>query len=310
MDSNSLVANWQRDGFVILPGYLSHDQLQPAVAELDLMFPSAEEFHSGANGPANARFKDEFGGIDDFPFKSTELSLLSVHPGLIALAAELLGTDLLRVYSIEAWAKYTGAADYDQHLHRDYLSQTMVVSSSDLRYQQVEMFLYLSDVPTDLGPPSFVPRRYTQNLPAIPNWFPRRDDVGIDEDHPTWLSQRGSPELYELEVSATGAAGTVVAYANDTFHRGTAMTRSHGARYTIHVNFRPEGVDWISRHPWQKYTNKSPWHAFVARATPEQLALFGFPRPGHPYWTDETIRGVAERYPGLDLSPWSDAMPS
>jgi hypothetical protein len=310
VDSNSLVANWQRDGFVILPGYLSHHQLQPAVAELDLMFPSAVEFHSGSYGAANARFTDEFGGIDDFPFKSTELSLLSVHQGLIALAAELLETDLLRVYSIEAWAKYTGAADYDQHLHRDYLSQTMVVPSSDPRYQQVEMFLYLSDVPTDLGPPSFVPRRYTHDLPAIPNWFPRGDDVGIDEDHPTWLSQRGSPELYEREVSAAGSAGTVVAYANDTFHRGTAMTRPRGVRYTIHVNFRPEGVDWISRHPWQKYTNGPWWHAFILRATPEQLALFGFPRPGHPYWTDEVIRGVAERYPELDLKPWSDAMQS
>jgi hypothetical protein len=186
----------------------------------------------------------------------------------------------------------------------------MVVPSHDLRYQQVEMFLYLSDVPSDLGPPSFVSRRHTRDLPAIPNWFPRRDEVGIDEEQPTWLSQRGSPELYEREVSAAGSAGTVVAYANDTFHRGTAMTRPRGARYTIHVNFRPEGVDWISRHPWQKYTNSSRWHAFVLRATPEQLALFGFPRPGHPYWTDEAIRGVAERYPGLDLKPWNDAMRS
>jgi hypothetical protein len=304
------VANWQKDGFVILPGYLSRHVLQAAVAELDLVFPSAEEFHSGGTGAAYARFQDEFGGIDDFPFKSTELSLLSVHPNLVDLAAELLETDSLRAYSIEAWAKYTGAADYDQHLHRDYLSQTMVVPSHDLRYQQVEMFLYLSDVPSDLGPPSFVSRRHTRDLPAIPNWFPRRDDVGIDEEQPTWLSQRGSPELYEREVSAAGSAGTVVAYANDTFHRGTAMTRPRGARYTIHVNFRPEGVDWISRHPWQKYTNSSCWHAFVLRATPEQLALFGFPRPGHPYWTDEAIRGVAERYPGLDLKPWNDAMRS
>jgi hypothetical protein len=274
------------------------------------MFPSAEEFHSGRNGPAHARFADEFGGIDDFPFKSTELSLLSVHEGLVSLAAELLETDLLRVYSIEAWAKYTGAADYDQHLHRDYLSQTMVVPSHDSRYQQVEMFLYLVDIPHDLGPPSFVSRRYTQALPAIPNWFPLRDDVGIDEEQPTWLSQRGIPELYEREVSAAGSAGTVVVYANDTFHRGTAMTRAFGARYTIHVNFRPEGADWISRHPWQKYTNSSRWHAFVFRATPEQLALFGFPRPGHSYWTDETIRGVGERYPELVLRPWSDAMRS
>jgi hypothetical protein len=109
-------------------------------------------------------------------------------------------------------------------------------------------------------------------------------------------------------VSATGPAGTVVAYANDTFHRGTGLSQPGGARFTIHVNFRPEGVDWISRHSWQKHSNSSPWHDFVRRATPRQLALFGFPLPGHPYWTPEIIARTAERYPGLDLSPWRDGL--
>ena len=137
------------------------------------MFPSADEFHRQPDAEDYGRFSDEFGGIDDFPFKSTELNLLSVHQDLVDLAKNLLGTEHLRVYSIEAWAKYTGAADFDQYHHRDYLSQTMVVPSHDSRFQQVEMFLYLSDVPVDLGPPSFVARRYTQDLPAIPNWLPR-----------------------------------------------------------------------------------------------------------------------------------------
>jgi hypothetical protein len=142
----------------------------------------------------------------------------------------------------------------------------------------------------------------------VPNWYPRLDNAGIDEEHPEWISQSGKPELYDVEVSAAGPAGTVVAYANDTFHRGTALREPHGARYTIHVNFRPQGVDWISRHPWQKYTNSPPWHDFVVSATPSQLALFGFPRPGHHYWTKDTIAGTKERYPGLDLTPWSEAM--
>jgi hypothetical protein len=308
VDLAAAVREWESDGFVVLPGFLSESELAPAVAELGLLFPSAEDFHAGTDEPTAARFNDEFGGIDDFPFTSTELSLLSVHQELVTLAAALLGTDDLRVYSIEAWAKYTGAADYDQHHHRDYLSQTMVVPSQDHRFQQVEMFLYLSDVPTELGPPSFVSRRLTESLPAIPNWFPRRDDVGVDEGHPEWISQRGRPELYDAEVSAAGPAGTVVAYANDTFHRGTALSKLRGARYTLHVNFRPEGVDWISRHPWQKYANTSRWHEFVVRATPEQLALFGFPRPEHPFWTKETIMATGARYPGLDLAPWHEAL--
>jgi hypothetical protein len=33
-------------------------------------------------------------------------------------------------------------------------------------------------------------------------------------------------------------------------------------------------------------------------------ALFGFPPPGHPYWTPKTLTGMQQRYPGLDLTPW------
>lgn len=303
-DQTTVAKTWREEGFIVLPGFLSEAALAPAVAQLGMLFPSADEYHDDPDAHRNGRFADEFGGIDNFPFSSVELSLLAVHKDLVALAAVLLSTSDLRVYSIEAWAKYTGAADYDQHHHRDYLSQTMVVPSADIRFQQVEMFLYLGDVPAELGPPSFVSRRFTHDRPAIPNWLPSEDAVGLDPSHPSWISQQGAPDLYEREVSGAGPAGTVVAYANDTFHRGTALRVPRGARYTLHLNFRPAGVDWISRHSWQRSTNTSRWHEFVVRAAPEQLALFGFPLPGHDYWTDNTLAGAAERYPYLDLTPW------
>lgn len=113
--SAELRERFDRDGFLILPSHLPIATMQPAVDELHVVFPTAEEFHGNVDPDRNLRFRDEFGGIDDFPFASVELSLLSVHPALIDLAGELCGVDQLRVYSIEAWAKYTGAADYDQH---------------------------------------------------------------------------------------------------------------------------------------------------------------------------------------------------
>ena len=46
------------------------------------------------------------------------------------------------------------------------------------------------------------------------------------------------------------------------------------------------------------------WAPFVEQASVRQLRLFGFPPPGHPYWTQETLTGMAVRYPGLNLGPW------
>jgi len=49
------------------------------------------------------------------------------------------------------------------------------------------------------------------------------------------------------------------------------------------------------------------WHRFVGHASVRQLTVLGFPEPGHPYWTAETLAGVGARYPALDLTPWARA---
>ena len=300
---NSAVRAWREDGFVVLPAYVPASDITAAAAELPLLYPTADEYHDRVDPERNRRFADEFGGIDDFPFHSTALSLLAVHPLLIDLAEHLLEATDLRVYSIEAWAKYTGAADYEQDLHRDYLGASLLVPTTDIRFGQVEMFLYLVDVPADLGPPAFVPLRHTTDLPMIPNWFPA-ENGRRDPDKPTWVSPDGRPDLYEHEVRAAGPAGTVAAYTNRTFHRGTQLTAPRGARYTLHINFRSAGTEWQSRHSWVRPANSAAWSAFVEHASPRQLALFGWPPPGHVFWTVETIKGIQQRYPKLNVAPW------
>jgi hypothetical protein len=311
MDLAAIVHDWQDKGFVVLPGYLPDEVLGPAVAELGLMFPSPGEFHGG--DPRRERFLgDEFAGIERFPFASNKIGLLAVHDLLIDLAKALLGDDDLRLYSAEAWAKYTGAADYDQDLHRDYLNHTVVVPSEALRYRQVEMFVYLVDVPEDLGPPHLVPGTHTAGIAARPNWFPRSGapgeaDPGLGRtDEVVEFVASGRSRLYDHEVSAAGPAGTVVAFELGTFHRGTGMTRPGGARYTMHLGYRRAEAEWGQRRGWAECSHEPAWYRFVDSATPGQLELFGFPPPGHPFWTADTLAGVASRYPGLDLSPWRD----
>jgi hypothetical protein len=303
----ALRTQWIREGFVIIPGLVSKDDLANGVADLPTLFPTAADFHADVDPERNARFRDEFGGITNFPFAATSVSLLSVHRVLIDLAQELLDTDQLRVYSIEAWAKYTGAADYDQYHHRDYLNQTLLVPAPRQQPQQVEMFLYLVDVPAELGPPSYVAAEQTPELAALPNWYPPIDGITDSDAPPGWVSGTGCPQLYEAEASAAGPAGTVAAYRNETFHRATALTLPRGVRYTLHVNFRIATSDWIGMHSWSSVSLSTAWTDFVVRASPRQLELFGFPPPGHPYWTDETLAGMALRYPGFNQSRWSQA---
>jgi len=198
-------AIWRTDGFVILPGYLSEIELAPALSEVGMVFPTAGGFHDATDHRHERYRNDEFDGIDVFPFASTELSLLAVAPRLVELAERLLGEADLRIYSAEAWAKYTGATNYDQDLHRDYLNHTILVPTTAPRHEQLEMFVFLSDVSEELGPPHFVSQVRTADLPANPNFYPRHGGQGA------FVAADDHADLYELEQSGAGPAGTVIA---------------------------------------------------------------------------------------------------
>lgn len=305
MDLDAAARTWLEDGFVVLPSYLPADVLEPAVAGLGDLFPSADDFHDGTDPARNARFVgDEFDGIDSFPFASPALNRVPVSEPLLTLAEGLLGTPDVRLYSAEAWGKYAGAADYDQDLHRDYLNHTLLAPSSAPAFRQLEVFVFLSEVTVGLGAPRMVRRSsLTDALPARPNFFPRTGPETTDAG----FVSTGRPDLYEEEVPATGPPGTVVAFQPGTVHRGSAVTEPRGARFTMHLSYRPAAVEWAQRHAWADKSHDDHWYAFVEQAGPRQLAPFGFPAPGHPYWTDETLLAVSQRYPGLDLAPWRAA---
>jgi hypothetical protein len=305
MDLDDARSRFDTDGFAVLPAYLSADELAPALGEIDQVFPTPDGFHDRTDERWTRFVEDEFDGIDTFPFASTELSLLAMHARVVELAAHLLGTPDLRMYSAESWAKYTGATDYDQWLHRDYLNHTTLVPSDDPAFRQLEMFVWLVDVDDDLGAPRLVSRRRTADRGARPNWLPRTDGRGDDGG---WAGAEGVPEVYAEEVSGSGPAGTVVAFETGTFHRGTALSRPRGARYSMHLSFRPAGLEWGTRQGWADRSHLGAWYAMVGRATPQQLALLGVPLPGHSFWTERTIAGMSERYPGLDLDPWRAAL--
>jgi hypothetical protein len=99
----------------------------------------------------------------------------------------------------------------------------------------------------------------------------------------------------------------VVAYSTDTFHRGTQVAAPGSARVSAHVSYRHAANQWTSRYSWGDRSYTAEWAPFVERVSARQLWLFGFPRPGHPYWTSETLAGMGARFPHLDLTPWRDS---
>jgi hypothetical protein len=288
-------AQWEADGWCLVQGLLPADAVTAAQAALPALFPTAEEFAADADPARNQPFRDDSHRVmPRFPFEDDALNDLVVHEGIIDLAGTLLGVDDvdLRMYQGMLSAKYSGGALSDEQLlHADFGNHTLVVPRHEPGYQQLEMFVYLSDVTPDTAATRVVSRRLTGGIPV----------------ERTYLGPEDYAELYQAQVPASGPAGSVLAYRPDLYHRGVRLTAPRAARFMLHVSYKPAATDWLGSFGLPGAGEDMSWYRFVARASERQLTVLGFPHPGHPYWTSHTLAGVAARYPMLDLSPWRSA---
>jgi phytanoyl-CoA dioxygenase PhyH len=281
--SDATLAEVRERGFSLMEGFLGIDELSAARDALWLHFPRPEDYF--ADPDRFARYAtSQFAGVEEFPYRSWDLNRLPVHADLVDAAERYLQTTELQLYKVELWAKYAGAVDYEQPLHRDYGSHSLVVPRPEPRYQQLTTFIYLSDVTEDDGPTRIVPYERGADVPFTPLYLPF-----------------GS--LADVEVPCTGPAGSLLIYRTDVLHRGSDFLAPGRSRFSILADFQVRGTTWGGKMAWPKQSPER-WAKFIPQCSVRERDLFGFPRPGDPYWDDETLRGVAERYPGIDLEPY------
>ena len=273
-------------GFVLVEDFLAPDELKAAQEALWLHYPRPDDYFARtADYPHLAT--NQFAGVEEFPYRSWDLNRLAIHPDLVDLAERFLGTVELHLYKVELWAKYAGAIDYDQPLHRDYGSHSLVVPRRDGRYQQMTTFVFLSDVTAEDGPTRIVPYDESADVPFTPLY----GDFG---------------PLRELEVPAIGPAGSLLVYRTDVLHRGSNFTAAGRSRFSLLADYQARGTTWGGKMSWPKQSPER-WAKFMPHCTPRERDLFGFPRPGDDYWNEQTLADVAARYPGMDMSPYQPA---
>jgi ectoine hydroxylase-related dioxygenase (phytanoyl-CoA dioxygenase family) len=285
-------AQWEEDGWCVVRGILPPEAIAAAREVLPGLVPTAGEFADDVDPARNEPFRvDSHRVMPRFPFADAALNDIVVHDRIIDLAEQLLSLADLRLYQAMLGAKYGGGALSDEQLlHVDFGNHTLVVPRHEPGYQQLEMFVYLSDVTAETGATRMVSRALTTDIPV----------------ERTYLSQTDYADLYAAEVPASGPAGSILAYRPDVYHRGVRMTMPRTARFMLHVSYKPAATDWLGSHGLPGAGEDLSWYRFVQGASERQLTVLGFPPPGHPYWNEQTLAGVAARYPMLDLSPWRD----
>jgi Phytanoyl-CoA dioxygenase (PhyH) len=280
------VAEWRKHGFVVIPDFLTPAELTDARENVRRYFPTWDEYEAAPH---------RYEGISpwrEFPFVGDTLNNLTTHPDLIAFVEAALGTEDIFITQSLIWGKYAGRGDWDQELHVDFGNNTLVVPRDDGEFRQVPMILYFEDVDVSLGPTHVVSQTVTEPRQPLPMRLPD-----------------GPAEIHAEEQPVTVTAGSLMVYSMRTYHRGSRITATAGARFTQHIVWRRAGYEWMGWRAFPREAREPAFVRFVEQATPRQRTVIGFPAPGHPYWNDDTLDGVARRYPGMDMAPYRSALP-
>ena len=120
---------------MVLPGFFAGPELEAAKAGLTSVYPTAAEYHADPSSKRNGVYTgDEYGGLIPFPFPTVALCNLAVHDRVVDFVEAAFGTEDVRIYASELWAKYSGATTYEQEHHRDYSNHTPLAPSNDIRW--------------------------------------------------------------------------------------------------------------------------------------------------------------------------------
>jgi hypothetical protein len=296
------VAVWRKDGAVVIERFFTEDECAAVVADFDKVFGRTEGLPEALDekdtGEVGAFRPGQFTDIKPVPIDcSPALNLIGLHPSIIALAKAILETDDVHCYQCQAWAKYTGDADYDQPLHCDFVNHTLTAPSEDQTGNSVTILCYFTDVTEAHGPMHYVPRSISEKVAGPEATLNREPEA----------ARKLQAHLQPLERSSAAPAGSIVPYDIDVYHRGTNLTAPGGRRYALMTCFKRAGNDTIGFHAWA-FHHMKPWRRIFDHASPEQLACFGVQRPGHPFWTEVTLARAQARYPKWDLTPYREAM--
>lgn len=299
--SRTDIERWRTDGFAIVPGFFSPDEIAPVVADYERLYgprrPEAREAMDRKEEGQIGRFdRHQFMNVDTLPYnRSVEMNLLSLHPALIDFAKAALGAGDVHLYQSHTWAKFTGEADFDQPFHCDFGNHTLTVPADEPYRRTIDFIVYLTDVTDGHGALHYVTKPDAYEVLGAGALFANTAEA--------------QAALKARERSAAAPAGTLVAHGIDTFHRGTNLTLPGEHRYTMTVGYKAAGNDQISFHVWQVSAERN-WAPIMANATPEQLAALGVPRPGDPFWTPRTLALTRARWPDWDLTAWIDRAPA
>jgi hypothetical protein len=287
-----------------------------------------------------------FGGVG-FPFfgrNSEPLNDLTLHPRMLGAVKQLLkvpSKESVLLTQADCWVKRDLEGDSglpaeyvntDQRLHCDFPNHYLTHPTPWYEPEAVSIIVYLDESTECGGGTAYVPRlgrdddAYAYPYVHMPGfgeipWLNDRTHAEkfLEKNFPE--SYRFRQKLYARERRVKYRVGTILLYRLDVWHRGTPLEKNKD-RAVVNLIYVKPGTKHITS--WHKGWAQNVYNTWASPRTyppqvgkfellmsaisPDQRSTLGFPNPGHPYWTKETIRAVGIRYPHMDMRPYQAAL--
>lgn len=312
--SQSQIDAFRRDGFIIVDGLFDPEEMAAALNAMEKLWYGksyaeylAEFDRTGKAGTVEPRAivsidnngYTEYGSAQ-FPTGLDASDRLIENEEYLNIFAQCLGTDDVSYCNAGLFMR-SGPTDRRhseypwQGYHIDHFTNSFLPPSESVgSFDYINSWVFLHDVDNDGAPLHVIPGSHRHAADVFLRLGSHIDDI------------RKAPELPEPQP-ASARAGSALFYSSCLIHAAVPFSnrRKQRALWTLSMA-RGDTSAWTRlTNSWN--SNERPFFEQLwQKTTPKVRSLFGWPAPGHVYYTETTLKGIAIQFPDMDLTPYHE----
>ena len=305
---------FHRDGYIIVPDIFDADTMKAALGEMDTIHYGRSfeewlaEYDRDPEKAADPKdgFREGGAGRSQFPTGVEALDRLIEDDGYLDVFEQCLGTDEVAYCNAHLFLR-SGPTDKRhadnpwEGYHIDHATNCFLPPSPRIGvYDYVNSGVYLHDVDDDCAPMHVIPGSHR----ALAESMPQMQREGRATGMGSFPDLRKLPE-FATPVPSTAKAGSALFYSSYLVHAAVPFQnkRKQRAFWSLSLG-RADNASWSKLANIFHFDHRSFGAPFLAKTTPRVRTIFGWPRPGHPYYTPHTLELLSHWWPEMDLSPY------
>jgi hypothetical protein len=315
----SQLAQFHRDGYIIVPDLFSDAEMDGALAAMDQTFYGKSfdawlaDFDAGRTEGVSDGFTtthDHHAGRSQFPTGSDALDCLIENDAYLDIFEQCLG-DRASYCNAHLFLR-SGPTDkrHSKHpwegYHIDHNTNCLLPPFAGAgRFDYVNSGVYLHDVVDGGAPMMVIPGSHKLAQQIYLRAFASDNAGGASIKDLRLATELATP------VPAVGRCGSAAFYSSYLIHAAQPFTNKKVLRafWTLSM-CRRDNDRWTRFANPFIYGEREHMLPFFTRTTPRVRSLLGFPEPGHSYYTEETVSLLADFIPGIELEPYRRALPA